>query len=299
MSDQPITTTMIDDTRGIASASNGETNTHSRPCLATNVKEILKSGVPRVQTARWANSLRFLTFDDGDDSKASMGASPITEHESSQPIALMGQCRPCEERLPLPSGHACSIKSTWSFAQGIKDREAELAKYDNPCMHVLERSCEKCHSIPLFPNHEPVTRFRVRRLNILDGENNNCVHFVAVSYCWSSDDRTQLGEPYKVTDEDGNVRGARAPNATIDRAVAFARENGFRMIWIDQVSFGGRSPLLNLLVYCPLTSVRNARSVSIRPILSRRRLLFKPWTTYTCERRLPSGCFTHSWSRDI
>jgi hypothetical protein len=37
-------------------------------------------------------------------------------------------------------------------------------------------------------------------------------------------------------EEDGTSRDMRASNSTIDRVVDFARENGFRMIWIDQVS---------------------------------------------------------------
>ncbi|KZL86141.1 hypothetical protein CI238_09115, partial [Colletotrichum incanum] len=41
-------------------------------------------------------------------------------------------------------------------------------------------------------------------------------------------------EPYEVVEEDGTVRKVRASRNTIDRVVAFARENGFRMIWIDQ-----------------------------------------------------------------
>jgi len=37
-----------------------------------------------------------------------------------------------------------------------------------------------------------------------------------------------------VVEEDGSVREMRASKHTIDRAVAFAAQNGYRMIWIDQ-----------------------------------------------------------------
>ena len=73
-----------------------------------------------------------------------------------------------------------------------------------------------------------------------------CDHFVAVSYCYSAQpgfgddgDNDVQGEDhlYSIVEEDGSTRQARAPRAVIDRAVAFAAQNGYRMVWIDQVKF--------------------------------------------------------------
>lgn len=114
-------------------------------------------------------------------------------------------------------------------------RELELYKFSDPCVHVRENWCQACGRIPQFPNQGTVTRFRIRRVHAAGSIDHRwCTHFVAVSYCWSSESGDNGSEPYKVVEEDGSVRDIRAQNSTIDRVVAFARENGFRMIWIDQ-----------------------------------------------------------------
>ncbi|KAK2603282.1 hypothetical protein N8I77_009750 [Diaporthe amygdali] len=123
-----------------------------------------------------------------------------------------------------------------------KKREGELLKYSDPCVHVNENSCHFCQHIPLFPNRGKLTRFRIRRVFPPNFKGSaHCDHFVAVSYCWSSENNTE-SEPYKVVEEDGTVRNVRAQNSTIDRVVAYARENGFRMIWIDQIHWAPPDP---------------------------------------------------------
>jgi hypothetical protein len=111
-----------------------------------------------------------------------------------------------------------------------------LREYANPCVHVCELTCDYCKHIPLFPNQGAITTFKIRRIDPKAW--TRCRHFVAISYCWAA--QTAGTEenpkvPYKVVEEDGSVRDMRASSSTIDRVVEFARQNGFRMIWIDQV----------------------------------------------------------------
>lgn len=127
-----------------------------------------------------------------------------------------------------------------------EDREAELFKFTDPCVHVQEHTCDECQHIPLFPNQEKVTRFRIRKLLPVGSDKlPECCHFVAVSYCWMSQGDCSSHpdeESYLVREEDGTVRRMRAQRATIDRVVSFARDNGFRMIWIDQECIEQDSP---------------------------------------------------------
>lgn len=224
---------MIDDTREV----------QSRPSfyLSQNINDILKRPVMREHAARWANNLRFLTFDDDSDDKShcSIDSGPKVENaEKNELESLRGQCQPCERRVPAPSGHIC--QGHLSNRNGSGDREAHFVAHANPCVHVHERTCEDCKAVPLFPNEGKVTKFRIRRLYANGDERpQRCTHFVAVSYCWSSTETGQRTDQYEIVEEDGRTRKARAPNATIDRIVAFARENGFRMIWIDQVRLYG------------------------------------------------------------
>ncbi|KAL9618963.1 MAG: hypothetical protein Q9160_006357 [Pyrenula sp. 1 TL-2023] len=64
--------------------------------------------------------------------------------------------------------------------------------------------------------------------------------YLAVSYCWPRGSEKQRlldsGEFYLVRDGrcPEKVRKTRAPKSIIDRAIAFAKDREFRMIWIDQ-----------------------------------------------------------------
>lgn len=205
--------------------------------LLTNVDQILRHRIIRDHAKKWADSLRFLTFD---DSEEDVQSSTVTTGTSQETLpAIEGQCQPCQARLPIPSGHLCSQHQLPSHL--VENYEARLREYANPCVHVQQHSCKDCQNIPLFPNKGKVTKFRIRRVYEPSSETlRNCDHFVAVSYCWSSEDKgsNPNEEPYKIVEEDGKtVRSMRASNSGIDRAVNFARENGFRMIWLDKVPF--------------------------------------------------------------
>lgn len=95
-------------------------------------------------------------------------------------------------------------------------------------------TCLDCAKIPLFPNWETVTAFRMRCLRESGIHRSGlpvCTDFVAVSYCWQG-----LGEQatYTIVEEDGTTRRVSAPKNIIDRTAQSARHNWARMIWIDQ-----------------------------------------------------------------
>ncbi|KAK2017754.1 hypothetical protein LZ32DRAFT_600092, partial [Colletotrichum eremochloae] len=204
-------------------------------CLRSNIAEILSHSIIRSHADSWSRNLRFLTFDD-DGGKASAYAEDAA---SSTSWTVDGQCKPCQDKLPVENGHICA-----DHMLGIRKYGAHLPKSSNTCIHVQQRTCQDCIPFPLFPNHGRVTRFRIRRLRRQDSQNlSDCNHFIAASYCWNSpspkryatdeDDGAEQG-PYQVIEEDGSRRDMRANRYTVDRLVEFARGNGFRMIWIDQ-----------------------------------------------------------------
>ncbi|KAL0938424.1 uncharacterized protein CTRU02_205034 [Colletotrichum truncatum] len=202
------------------------------PAFASEIDGILQHSGPRENALLWAKNLRFLTFDDGTDVSTTR----------KTPVSKSGQCQRCAQGVPLPSGHKCAIHANIRLTpKELETWERKLQSYSNPCVHVEDLTCDGCRHIPLFPNTGDISTFRIRRAKVecVDGIAVNCKHFVAVSYCWSSqeDDESEdkdKAQPYTVIEENGTRRPVRASRATIDRVVRFARENGFRMIWIDQ-----------------------------------------------------------------
>ncbi|KAI8220721.1 hypothetical protein K4K54_008375, partial [Colletotrichum sp. SAR 10_86] len=199
--------------------------------FSSQIDGILKHAGPRDNAKRWARNLRFLTFDTGTDHPDAATLTPTR-----------GQCRRCAERVPAPAGHMCAVHANIRpTPESLTALEQKLAEFPDPCAHVEDLTCDGCRHVPLFPNTGEVSTFRIRRAAVTEEDAlfSECRHFVAVSYCWESQPSDEDGEasslpPYTVIEEDGTKRAMRAPRATIDRVVRFARENGFRMIWIDQ-----------------------------------------------------------------
>ena len=233
---------MNDDTRG-------EACTLSASQVVPLIDEIAKHRISRFQIRGWARRLKFLTFDENNDCEVSeRSATEKTTDENPRE-----QCAKCEFRVPLPNDHhKCSEHRLHRQSRSPYN---PVTTKSNLCEHVREVTCWHCETVPLFPNDRKATRFKIRRVTSNDfpydftfpgpekklGDHNEwpCGHFVAVSYCWAafptqSADRDD--HPYKVIEEDGSERKARASKEALDRAVAFAAQNGYRMIWIDQVS---------------------------------------------------------------
>ena len=309
---------MRDDTRGDEASLAGFQ-------FSTSIDEILQHQFKRPSAARWARNLRFLTYAGKEDdltypsnenernlrfltyvgkeddlTYASNENDPTYANKENDTDAQMledfgsteeqrlGQCTRCELRVAPAAGHICAAHVT-PGQPDIKTYERRARDCSNPCVHVENASCNECMEIPLFPNRGRATKFRIRRLkpkDTLPSQLGMCTHYMAVSYCWSSAQRSGESnagsEKYQVLEEDmRTVRPIRAPVDVIDRAVSFAAENGIRMIWIDQVIDPPRLNVLNLIA--PNTEPRNASSKITRlrkNEVSKRWILCIPMRTY-------------------
>ena len=273
---------MRDDTRGDETTSAGFQ-------FSTSIDEILQHQFKRPSAARWARNLRFLTYA-GNENDIDVQMPEVFDSSNEQ---RLGQCTRCELRVPPPAGHICAAHSK-TRRPDIKTCERRARDCGNPCVHVEYASCEDCMQIPLFPNRCKATKFRIRRVKpkgTRPSELGNCTHYLAVSYCWSSAQRSGEynagGEKYQVLEEDmRTVRPIRAPMDVIDRAVSFAAQNGIRMIWIDQVIDLPRLNMLNSIA--PNTVPRNASSRMTR---LRKNGVSKRWILCTPMRTYQLACF--------
>lgn len=206
--------------------------------LAGSIEEISKHKTSRTLAKGWARSLRFLTVDED-----------ITNDANKKQL-----CGGCEVHgnTHLP-GHDCSSHQRVGRTRNSnRNLDSDVVEELNACKHVAKVTCKYCQHIPIYPSSGKVTRFRIRRVTprtlgprilptssrpiVAEQEqpDQTCGHYIAVSYCWSA---TQDSDAhYTVVEEDGSVRRTRASTEVIDRAVNFAARNGYRMIWIDQVS---------------------------------------------------------------
>lgn len=239
----------------------GAPSRSSRATFTSEIRGILQHSNRREAAKDWARNLRFLTFDEG-----TLNAVPPVQTDTQE----CGQCKRCAERLPVPSGHKCGSHDDMVRSSAAFDAwEEKLHSYPNPCAHVEDLTCSGCRHIPLFPNVGHVSRFRLRRARKWDDSGKHlarCNHFVAVSYCWESQVDNEMAkeaanQPYTVIEEDGTERAMRTPRGTINRVVRFAIENGFRMIWIDQVlsSSSSRFPLSPFSLWCSVFQITDIK----------------------------------------
>ena len=62
-----------------------------------------------------------------------------------------------------------------------------------------------------------------------------CVHYVAVSYCWaSSAEAVYHGKPFSVSQNGKSVRAPYCPSSLLQRSIEFARYKDISLVWIDQ-----------------------------------------------------------------
>ena len=257
--------------------------------FSSSIDEILQHRFQRPSAARWAKNLRFLTYA-GNEDEIDVQMPEVLDSSKEQ---RLGQCTRCELRVPPSAGHICATHAK-PRQPDIKAYERKTKDYSNPCIHVENACCGECMQIPLFPNRFRATKFRIRRLKPKDTRPSRlgvCTHYAAVSYCWSSAQRSGESnagsEKYQVLEEDmRTVRSIRAPMDVIDRAVSFAAQNGIRMIWIDQVI---DLPRLNMLDFiAPDTVPRNASSRIMR---LRKNGVSKRWTLCIPMRTYQLACF--------
>ncbi|KAJ3577206.1 hypothetical protein NPX13_g3365 [Xylaria arbuscula] len=221
---------MVDDTRG-----GGFNLTTSQ--ISSSMEDIARHRTTRLPKS-WLQNLRFLTVDKEDDVDSDNDQlGPAGKKETGK---AKQSCARRELDVAIPTTRHFCYPRRWSSRSNLSE-DSELR--DTFCAHVAAVTCAHCKNIPLFTNRSRTTRFRIHRAfpkiesPELSKQSDPCRHFVAVSYCWdaqSSDQTGAIEDPYTVVEEDGSVRNIRASKQTIDRAVAFAAQNGYRMIWIDQ-----------------------------------------------------------------
>ncbi|KAH0538935.1 hypothetical protein FGG08_004526 [Glutinoglossum americanum] len=87
-----------------------------------------------------------------------------------------------------------------------------------------------CINLPYFPQGG-VSTFVVTASEPADLP--DCLHYVAISYCWESQSDTTPEHAYSVQTSRG-TRTSRAPKEILDRAISYAAYYDVRLIWIDQ-----------------------------------------------------------------
>ena len=243
---------MIDDTRDNASVLNDDPQT-----FLAEVTDLFQLRSDRNYAYNWSRDLKLLTLDDVEHSgpiddvqhstRCAQCVASGEEIDPTKPIKDKTQvwmCNACREGPYFLGGrYHCSTCDGGDYdlcarcvSKGVhcEDSTHKLLYSPLVCQHMAAHSCSSCMYMPLFPEKATIKEFKIVKQSDLLRAKTQCTHFVAVSYCWPHDEGT-ANPQYRVRDENGNTRPNRAPNSVLDRAVAFARENGMRFIWIDQV----------------------------------------------------------------
>ncbi|KAK3352871.1 heterokaryon incompatibility protein-domain-containing protein [Lasiosphaeria hispida] len=249
---------MIDDTRDSESQAEGA----DEGGLIGQVLELVGLRTDRNDAYKWVGDLKLLAFDDIDFKSASQpqldqpmscaqcrlqgnlppleGTNEARAGTTEQPLWA---CDNCTQPFRLAERLHCSECNGGDYdlcspcvASGAhcNDTSHRLTRVGTICEHLIRNSCSRCILTPTFPATGTVSSFRIVRQSSLRSIGEECTHFVAVSYCWPAEPSRQSRSQYTVRDADGKVRANRAPEEILDRAVAFARESGFRFVWIDQ-----------------------------------------------------------------
>lgn len=242
---------MIDDTRDI----NGSVENVLQGDLWAEVLDLTQLRTDRNDAYKWSKDLKLLAFDDTDVAPQSqqaggcVGCSKLTRAEREatakmdQPIWI---CDGCATDQRLQERFHCNICEGGNYdicsscvAKGAlcKDASHKLSYVGAICEHLVDNSCQRCMLTPPFPASGTVQNFRLIHQSWLPHPERICTQFVAVSYCWPANKEDQSQGRYTVRDVNGKTRRNRAPEKIIDRAVGFARQSGYRFIWIDQVCF--------------------------------------------------------------
>lgn len=165
----------------------------------------------------------------------------VVEKTKEQPLWFCDECgkpKRLQERFHCRScndGNYDICASCVTKGIQCKDASHQLSYTSAICEHLAASSCQQCLLAQPFPGSGPVETFRILRQSWLSRSTKPCTHFVAVSYCWSTEKENQSRGRYVIRDADGRIRNNRVREEIIDRAVSFARESGCRFIWIDQV----------------------------------------------------------------
>lgn len=157
------------------------------------------------------------------DSLAAIATYRRDRTSEAQWAQRLGLLTPMLEHPPLRSGaHSGRIADC--------SDENNLASTRSPesDQSSLDTTTCVCDGMPRFNRNDK--RLRLTR----QGEVEDCVHYLAVSYCLDSTVCADYnGQPYSVGTEAG-TRSPRCPPALLERAIAYADYLGYSFVWIDQ-----------------------------------------------------------------
>ncbi|KAJ3469408.1 hypothetical protein MRS44_003473 [Fusarium solani] len=134
---------MFDDAREVLpDESRDQAENSARYKLREHVATIINQRMTRVHTSSWADSLRFLIFDDGHDHEP---------QQTNQEPPIFGQCQPCQEQLPLPAGHVCEKHLSLTPTASLhRMRESSLGFTASP---ATPRYCKSASGILFGKGH--------------------------------------------------------------------------------------------------------------------------------------------------
>jgi Heterokaryon incompatibility protein (HET) len=169
---------------------------------------VSKFQVNRGEVTTWASHLRFLTPAIDADSTGSRAADTTADAKGGH-------------ESDLAKSEPSSSTSEDSSKEYCICSERSYKSFD-------ETSCQ----LQLTKSSEPP----------------DCVHYVAVSYCWSStpfsrpEDVGRKIQEYSINTEHG-ARSNKASSSILDRAILFASRRGLEFIWIDQECIEQDNPI--------------------------------------------------------
>jgi hypothetical protein len=182
--------------------------------IKQNLLEAVSTQYDREDTPVWAENLQFLTA-----------------------------C-PSEETSLKPGKGACSHKSSTTHDHLHREDflPNALAKDGSAAEHgVAEQSCH-CASYHGFDIASTRSGRRTPlRLTSL-GEVPACPHYLAVSYRWPQDKPSEE-ECYEIVLPSNQRRKSNVPAWLLDRVIAYAASQGFKLIWIDQECVDQEDPV--------------------------------------------------------
>ncbi|KAL5325228.1 hypothetical protein ACEPPN_006352 [Leptodophora sp. 'Broadleaf-Isolate-01'] len=200
-------------------------------------EETLKRAIEMSLQTDAAPAENYATVSKGESSTI---ANPSSRHQNG------GGEDPSHQKtteMPLNKGKAPITSAQPSEKQPLLPTNSPLP--GSPSHNQGDKPCRTCSILPEFPHDRKTRNFRLICPGLSDStpelkDINVCTHYVAVSYCWPEPVFDANGQMIKtpieskVRDPNGVIRGARALDDVLDRAVDFANCCGLRMIWIDQ-----------------------------------------------------------------
>ena len=109
------------------------------------------------------------------------------------------------------------------------DTDSDVSNISRPSMISIQSRSECCcRQKPYFPI-EGLSELQITTKD--PPEIADCIHYVAISYCWKSQE--EENPKYSVQGVKGQ-RPNRAPSVILARAVAFAAHHNLGLVWIDQ-----------------------------------------------------------------